>query len=43
MKTRVRIKKNDIKKEEITKFIVQILVVAVAGLVGGCAFQNFFE
>ena len=31
------------KKYQVLKFILQFIIVAAAGLVGGCAFNNFFE
>lgn len=29
--------------KEVTKIILQVLAIAIAGLVGGCAFRTFFE
>lgn len=31
------------KKHDILKFIIQIIIVSVAGIVGGCTFKTFFE
>lgn len=39
--------KNEIKKikidKNVAKFIMQIIIIAIAGLLGGCAFKTFFE